>query len=227
MREGKINLSRADWSRTINYAKWSWRNFSSGERDFSYGEFSTEMDVKNWQCYCKKQIEHNICISHDPYSYWRQNVQNFAVKPWAAGKWLHLSFDVISTIDKSTDHGKLLLFNGTRVGMLTNPEFALNTLNNLAWQTPSNHINTKQTNHKIPLWSLFQTKSTTWLYTLLQPQAVHREIQKLPHTGWKTLKSNTHFCMDLVIKILSENSTELKLGNPDPDQSCALLDWDF
>ena len=54
VREGKIDLSRADWSRTINYAKWSWRNFSSGERDFSYGEFSTEMDVKNWQCYCKK-----------------------------------------------------------------------------------------------------------------------------------------------------------------------------
>ena len=162
------SIYRADWSRTINYAKCSWRNFSSGERDFSYGEFSTEMDVKNWQYYCKKEIEHNILISHDPYSYWRQNVQNFEVKPWAAGEWLHLSFDVISTIDKSTDHGKLLLmFNGTRVGMLTNPEFALNTLNNLAWQTPSNHINTKPTNHKIPLWSLFQTKSTTWLYRLL------------------------------------------------------------
>ena len=119
VREGKIDLSRADWSRAVNYAKWSWRNFSSGERDFSYGEFSTEMDVKNWQCYCKKQIEHNIFISHDPYSYWRPNVQNFEVKPWAAGKWLHLSFDVTCTIDKSTDHGKLLMFNGTRVGMLT------------------------------------------------------------------------------------------------------------
>ena len=67
VREGKIDLSRADWSRAVNYAKWSWRNFSSGERDFSYGEFSTEMDVKNWQCYCKKQIEHNIFISHDPF----------------------------------------------------------------------------------------------------------------------------------------------------------------
>ena len=168
VREGKIDLSRADWFRAINYAKWSWRNFSSGERDFSYEEFSTEMDVKNWQCYCKKQIEHIIFISHDPYSYWRQNVQNFEVKPWAAGKWLHLSFDVISTIDKSTDHGKLLLmFNGTRVGMLTNPEFARNTLKNLTRQTPSNHINTKPTNHKIPLRSLFQTKSTTWLYRLL------------------------------------------------------------
>ena len=116
VREGKIDLSRADWSRAINYAKWSLRNFSSGERDFSSGEFSAEMDVKNWQYYCKKQIEHNIFISHDPYSYWRQNVQNFEVKPWAAGKWLHLSFDVI---DKSIDHGKLLLmFNGSRVGML-------------------------------------------------------------------------------------------------------------
>ena len=36
--------------------------------------------------------------------------QNFAVKPLARDPWFHLSFEqfgVISTVDKSTDHGKL------------------------------------------------------------------------------------------------------------------------
>ena len=40
-----------------------------------------------------------------------QNVQNFAVKPRAAGEWFHLCFehfDVISMVDKSTDHGEML-----------------------------------------------------------------------------------------------------------------------
>ena len=42
------------------------------------------------------------------------NVPNFAVKPLACSSWLHLSFkhfDIISTVDKSTDHGKLLSIN--------------------------------------------------------------------------------------------------------------------
>ena len=45
-------------------------------------EASTEMDVKNCKCYCKKKT---ITISHGLYSYrlekWRHNVENFAVKP--------------------------------------------------------------------------------------------------------------------------------------------------
>ena len=72
------------------------------------------MDVKNCQYYCKRQIHKNF---HGLYAYqlqqWRQNVQNFAMKPLACGSWFHLSFehfDVISMVDKSADNEKLQFF---------------------------------------------------------------------------------------------------------------------
>ena len=70
-----------------------------------FRETSTEMDVKTvkWMLSWKtnRQKFAMVCSLID---------QNLAVKPLARGAWFHLSlqhFDVISTVDKSTDHGKL------------------------------------------------------------------------------------------------------------------------
>ena len=85
--------------------------------------------------------------------------------PRAEGKWLHLSFDLISTIDKSRDNGKfLLMFNGTKVGMVTNPEFALYTLNNLAWETLLNNITIHSKYFPNSDWLKAHAKLTTYSY---------------------------------------------------------------
>ena len=74
-----------------------------------FQETSLEMDVKIV----------NIIYYNFPWSallstieMTSQNVQNLGVKTHACSLWLHLSFeyvDVIFIVDKSTDHGKLLL----------------------------------------------------------------------------------------------------------------------
>ena len=70
------------------------------------------MDVKTVNVIVKNN---STAIFHGQYSYrphkWRQNVQNFALKQLACGSLIHLSFEypnVISMVNKSTDHGKLL-----------------------------------------------------------------------------------------------------------------------
>ena len=70
-----------------------------------FRETSTELDVKTvkWMLSWKTNPQKfaMVCSLID---------QNLAVKPLARGPWFHLSlqqFDVISTVVKSTDHGKL------------------------------------------------------------------------------------------------------------------------
>ena len=74
-------------------------------------ETSTEMDVKTVNIVVKNKSTTIFqgLYSDRPYK-WR-HVQNFAVKPLACGSWFQLifeHFDVISTVDKNTEHGKLL-----------------------------------------------------------------------------------------------------------------------
>ena len=63
-----------------------------------------EMDVKNFPCYCKKQIDNNIFhfYAHISSIQKTSKFQNFAVKSLSYGSWFYLivSFaDVISMVD--------------------------------------------------------------------------------------------------------------------------------
>ena len=81
-----------------------------------FQEISIEMDIKIVNVIVKNK---SATVFHSLYSHWpieklsrTQNVQNFAVKPLTHGSWFHLMFehvDVISMVNKSTDHGELLL----------------------------------------------------------------------------------------------------------------------
>ena len=77
-----------------------------------------------------KKIKSNFprsVLLNRPYK-WCQNVENLLVKPLACGLWFHLSlehFDVISMVDKSIDHGNLLLICDVQMHYWAKPKSEL------------------------------------------------------------------------------------------------------
>ena len=96
---GNLHLIRVQ---TIEITWW-WHNLL-----FSFSRVKQLVKIFNrnggqkFRCYCKKQINKNV-----PWSVFLSTIEMMP-------KWFHLSFekyDVISTADYSTEHGKLLLIS--------------------------------------------------------------------------------------------------------------------
>ena len=88
---------------------WWWRNlFSSYLRARFSEELQRKWMWKTVNVIVKKNksttLFHGLCF-YGPWK-WRQNVQNFGVKPLLLN---FEHFDVISIVDRVTDHGKLLI----------------------------------------------------------------------------------------------------------------------